>query len=133
MNCGNRKAHDTACDPDDIHQQLLKHLLESSHQTLLELMNDIWEADNMPSIWKLANIIPIPKPGKDNSEPSNYWHITLASCVSKTMERMINAHLVWFLEPNGLCSNIRCGFRQDRSTLDNFVRFETFIRSLLPF
>jgi hypothetical protein len=48
MNCGNRKAHDTACDPDDIHQQLLKHLLESSHQTLLDLMNDIWEADNMP-------------------------------------------------------------------------------------
>ena len=44
-------------------------------------MNDIWEADNMPSIWKLANIIPIPKPGKDHSEPSNYWHITLASCV----------------------------------------------------
>jgi potassium voltage-gated channel Eag-related subfamily H protein 8 len=44
----------------------------------------------------------IPQPGKDNSEPSNYCHITLASCVCKTMERMINAHLVWFLEPNDL-------------------------------
>jgi potassium voltage-gated channel Eag-related subfamily H protein 8 len=87
----------------------------------------------MPSIWKLANIIPIPKPGKDHSEPSNYWHITLFICVCKTMERMIDAHLVWFLEPNGLCSNIRCGFRQDSSTLDNFVHFETFIRSFLPF
>jgi hypothetical protein len=90
------------CDPDDIHKQLLKHLLESSHQTLLDLMNDIWKADNMPSIWKLANIIRIPKPGKDHSEPSNYWHITLASCVCKTMERMINAHLVLFLEPTAI-------------------------------
>jgi len=92
-------------------------------------MNDIWEADNMPSIWKLANIVPIPKSGKDHSEPLNYQHITLTSCVCKTMERIINAPLVWFLEPNGLCSNIQCVFRQGRSTLDHLVRFETFIRN----
>jgi hypothetical protein len=45
------------------------------------------------------------------------------------MERMINARLVWFLEPNGLLSTIQCGFRQGRSTLDHLVRFETFIRN----
>jgi hypothetical protein len=37
------KAHDTACGPDDIHDQLLKHLPESALQVLLDLMNDIWE------------------------------------------------------------------------------------------
>ena len=37
------KAHDTACGPDDIHYQLLKHLPESALQILLDLMNDIWE------------------------------------------------------------------------------------------
>ena len=37
------KAHDTACGPDDIHYQLLKHIPESTLQTLLDLMNDIWE------------------------------------------------------------------------------------------
>jgi hypothetical protein len=42
---------------------------------------------------------------------------------------MINARLVWFLEPNGLLSTIQCGFRQGRSTLDHLVRFETFIRN----
>ena len=42
---------------------------------------------------------------------------------------MINARLVWFLESNGLLSNIQCGFRQGRSTLDHLVRFETFIRN----
>ena len=83
----------------------------------------------MPSIWKLANVIPIPKPGKDHSEPSNYRPIALISCVCKTMERMINACLVWFLESNGFLSNIQCGFRQGRSTLDHLVRFETFIRN----
>ena len=123
------KAHATACGPDDIHYQLLKHLPESALQVILDLMNDIWETGDLPSIWKLANVIPIPKPGKDHSEPSNYRHIALTSCVCKTMERMINARLVWFLESNGLLSNIQCGFRQGRSTLDHLVRFETFIRN----
>jgi potassium voltage-gated channel Eag-related subfamily H protein 8 len=63
------KAHDTACGPDDIHDQLLKHLPESALQVLLDLMNDIWETGDFPSIWKLANVIPIPKPDKDHSEP----------------------------------------------------------------
>ena len=73
------KAHDTACGPDDIHYQLLKHLPESALQVLLDLMNDIWETGDLPSIWKLANVIPIPKPGKDHSEPSNYRPIALTS------------------------------------------------------
>ena len=115
--------------PDDIHYQLLKHLPESALQTLLDLMNDIWETGDLPSIWKLANVIPIPKPGKDHSEPSNSRPIALTRCVCKTMERMINARLVWFLESNGLLSNIQCGFRQGRSTLNYLVRVETFIRN----
>jgi hypothetical protein len=73
------KAHDTACDPDDIHYRLLKHLPESAPQTLLDLMNDIWETGDLPSIWKLANIIPIPKPCKHHSEPLNYRPTALTS------------------------------------------------------
>ena len=59
------KAHGTACGPDDIHYQLLRHLPESALQVLLDLMNDIWETGDLPSIWKLANVIPIPTPGKE--------------------------------------------------------------------
>ena len=123
------KAHDTACGPDDIHYQLLKHLPDPALQTLLDLLNDIWETGDLPSIWKLATVIPIPKPEKDHFDPSNYRPIALTSCVCKTMERMINDRLVWFLESNGLLSNIQCGFRQGRSTLDHLVRFESFIRN----
>jgi hypothetical protein len=29
-------------------------------------MNNIWETGDLPSIWKLANVIPNPKPGKQD-------------------------------------------------------------------
>ena len=41
---------------------------------------------------------------------------------------MINKRLTWFLESNNHISRFQSGFRSDRSTTDNLVRLETFIR-----
>ena len=41
---------------------------------------------------------------------------------------MINKRLTWFLESNNHISWFQSGFRSDRSTTDNLVRLETFIR-----
>ena len=57
----------------------------------------------------------------------DYRPKALTNCVCKTMERMINKRLVWFLESN-ILSNIKCGFRKNRSTIDHLVRLETVIR-----
>ena len=48
--------------------------------------------------WRFATVIPIPKPGKDHAEPTNYRPIALTNCLCKTMERMINKRLIWYLE-----------------------------------
>ena len=40
---------------------------------------------------------------------------------------MIIKRLTWFLESNNHISRFQSGFRTDRSTTDNLVRFETFI------
>ena len=111
-----------------LHYQLLKHLPESCLQVLLHIYNYIWESGEFPSCWHNATSVPIPKPGKDHTDPSNYRPIALTSCVCKTMERMINDRLVWYLETNQLLTDIQCGFRKQRSTLDHVVRLESFIR-----
>ena len=107
------KAHDTATGPDEVHYQMLKHLPPSSLQALLEIFNDMWETGKFPESWELATVIPVPKPGKDHTEPNNYRPIALTSCLCKTLERMINVRLVWYLESNNLISPVQSGFRSD--------------------
>ena len=107
---------------------MLKHLPENSLETLLNIVNYIWTTVTYPEDWTLATIIPIPKPGKDPAEPNNYRPIALTSCLCKTLERMINKRLTWFLESNNHISWFQSGFRSDRNTTDNLVRLETFIR-----
>ena len=123
------RSRDTAVGPDKIHYQFLKHLSESSLRVFLRAFNKIWQPGQIPSSWQEATIIPIPKPGKDHSNPTNYRPIALTSCICKTMERMVNDRLVWTLERERLISEYQCGFRRGRSTLDHLVRFETFLRN----
>ena len=107
---------------------MLKHLPENSLLTLLHIFNDIWDTGVFPDSWRLATVIPISKPGKDHAEPTNYRPIALTSCLCKTLERMINKRLIWYLESNHLISPIQSGFRSERSTNDHLIRLETFIR-----
>ena len=111
-----------------MHYQVLKHLPSKSLQALLDILNDIWETGKFPESWELSTIIPVPKPGKDHTEPTNYRPIALTSCLCKTLERMINTRLVWYLESNNLISPVQSGFRSERSTNDNLIRLETFMR-----
>ena len=73
----------------------------------------IWRTGKFPEDWHKAVIIPIPKPGKDKTEATNYRPIALTSCICKTMEIMIDERLVWFLESNNLISGNQAGFRKN--------------------
>ena len=121
-------SHDTAVGPDEIHYQIIKHLPDISLEALLQTFNNIWTTGNFPDIWHQATIIPIPKPGKDSTNPSNYRPIALTSCLCKTMERMINRRLMWYLEHNSILNGIQCGFRKSKCTIDQLIRLESAVR-----
>ena len=124
-----KNAHDSAAGADEVHYQLLKHLPRISLQTLLNIFNRIWEEGTFPESWTKATIIPIPKPNKDHTNPTNYRPIALTSCLCKTMERMINNRLNFYLESNNIISEHQSGFRKNRSTTDQLVRLESYIRN----
>ena len=41
----------------------------------------------------------------------------------------MNKQLMWVLESKGLLASEQCGFRKNRSTADQLVRFNSFIRN----
>ena len=122
------KSNNSAAGPDEIHYPLLKELPTISLKYLLDIYNNIWMSGNIPTIWKRAITIPILKKQKDPTNPTSYRPIALTSCTCKTLERMINLRLIWFLESNNLLSNLQTSFRAKRSTIDQIVRIETLIR-----
>ena len=119
----------TTPGPDEIHNTLLQHLPTETVYLLLDIFNNIWKEKVFPEAWRKASVIPIPKPGKDHSNPTNYRPIALTSCLCKLMEKLVNQRLIWFLETNEKLSKYQSGFRKNRSTLDQLVRLETFIRN----
>ena len=107
------KSHNTAVGPDQIHYEFIKQLPSSYLDFLLQAFNEVWVSGKFPTSWKQATIIPMPKPGKDNADQSNYRPITLTSCLCKTLKCMINTRLIWFLESNCLITNFQSIYKID--------------------
>ena len=68
---------------DDICYCMLDNMDNRSLQVILKLINKVWELGEIPAAWKHSVIVPILKPGKDTSDPSNYRPIALTSQLGK--------------------------------------------------
>src|SRR6188768_254182 len=73
--------------PDNLNIRHLKHLGPIAIQYLTDTLNLALNTNTIPHIWKLAKIIPIPKPNKDPNLGKSYRPISLLSPIAKTMEK----------------------------------------------
>lgn len=104
--------------PDGVSNEMIKNLGATAKTKLLQIFNNSWSSGRVPQAWREAIMIPILKPGKDSTTTSSYRPISLTSCMCKTMERIINLRLQWYLESENLLVPQQAGFRQCYSTED---------------
>ena len=100
-----------------------RHILERANDwkiaaDILSLLNQSWLSGRLPSSWKKATVIPIPKKGKPSSAPSSYRPISLTSTLCKLLERVVAGRLRWFLESRNLLNSSQAGFRKGRGCAD---------------
>ena len=76
-------------------------------------------------------ILPILKPGKDPQDSSNYHPISLTSCLSKLLEKMMNIRLMWYLEEVNYISRAQSGFRTNRCTSDHLCQMESYVQQAI--
>ena len=115
--CGN-----TSVGPDQIAYAFFKNLTATGLTYFLTSLNQIWQDSSFPPSWRSSTLIPILKPRKPPDNPSSYRPISLTSCASKVMERMINIRLRTYLESNKYLSPYQNGFRPGRSTADSLLQ-----------
>ncbi|KAL4104985.1 hypothetical protein QTP88_020260 [Uroleucon formosanum] len=77
--------------------------------------------------WKLATIIMIKKPGKDNTDPRNYRPICLLSSVSKIFEKIIHSRLTNYLNAINAIPHFQFGFKSNHSTTQQLLRLTEHI------
>jgi len=114
-----------------MHAEFLKHTEKEARTSILRWFQTIWETGIVPSLWKKAIVVPVPKTGKDPTSTASYRPISLTSTIGKSMERIINTRLNWLLETNNVIANEQAGFRTHRSTSEHITKLSQFIKDAL--
>lgn len=112
INAIRRAKSSSAVGPDGMSMIHLKHFGRRAISYLTNLFNLSVSSSNIPSIWKKAHILPVPKPNKPALISTSYRPISLLCPASKVLERLILPLLSPALAP----SPSQHGFRSLHST-----------------
>lgn len=107
---------------DKIQNVVLKNLSKKAIVQLNYIINSLFKLMYFPQHWKTANIIPVPKPGKDKNKPTSYRPISLLCSISKIVEKIILDRIKKHEELNKISRDIQFGFKKQHSTVQQVVR-----------
>jgi potassium voltage-gated channel Eag-related subfamily H protein 8 len=104
---------------DNISPLMLKNLLKSALDSLLSIMNNILNNQQISSSWNSYKIIPIPKQNSNTS----FRPIAISSSLCKIFEQMLKSRLDWWLESNSILSTNIFAFRKGLGTTECLATF----------
>ncbi len=106
--------------PDGISNRVLKECADSLAIPLTDLFNKSMDEGVFPKLWKMSNVSPVYKKAFRYLK-ENYRPVSLLSCVSKIMERIVYNALYNYFKVNGLLSERNSGFKEKDSTINQLV------------
>lgn len=110
---------------------ILNKLPRKAIVKLTKLINATFKLRYFPSLWKVAEIIMIQKPGKPPHKASSYRPISLLPMISKLFEKLLLKRLKPIIETNNLIPDHQFGFREKHSTIDQVHRIIDLIERSL--
>ena len=94
---------------------------------LCQLFNKCLGSGRVPFPWLQSIINPIPKPGGNPLDPSDYRGISLQSVATKVLCCILNARLSEFVEANKLLVEEQNGFRVGRNCQDHIFSLHNLV------
>lgn len=107
---------------DQIVAVLLKKLPHQGVVKISNIFNAALNLKHMPNLWKVAEIIMIPKPGKNPREASSYRPISLLPVIGKLFEKLFSKRLKKVIFERNIIPNHQFGFREKHSTIEQIHR-----------
>ena len=101
---------------DGISARMLKSTAHSIAPSLTKLFNLLMQRNTLPSAWKKAIVVPIPK-NTGLTDPANYRPISLLPIVSKVFERHVYGIIMDHLRLHNPLATTQWGFLIGRSTI----------------
>jgi retron-type reverse transcriptase len=108
--------------PDGIPNEALKSLPLKGICHLVAIINASLRLRHFPRKWKIADVVTIPKPGKDRLFPQNFRPISLLPTMGKVLEKIIDVRLKQEIQDKNVIPNTQAGFRALHSTTQQAMR-----------
>ena len=99
--------------PDKLNIRHLKHIGHLGLAFLTSMFKTALNKNIIPHTWKLANIVPIPKPNKDTDKGTSYRPISFLSVIAKTLEKILLPYITVNI-PN---TPMQHGYKTQHSTV----------------
>ena len=99
--------------PDKLNIRHLKHIGPLGLAFLTSMFKTALNKNIIPHTWKLANMVPIPKPNKDTDKGTSYRPISLLSVIAKTLEKSLLPYITANI-PN---TPMQHGYKTQHSTV----------------
>ena len=119
-----------ASSPNGLSNRVLRELSKELSPPYCSLFNQSLREGIVPTLYKEANVCPIPKKGH-LSNVSNYRPISLLNSEDKVLERLVFKYLFNHLRDNNLLSSLQSGFLPGDSTVNQLTfLYNTFCQAL---
>ena len=126
LNLINNMKPKTSQGIDNISSEFLKKIKQNIKEPLCRLINAWLESGTVPTILKIAKVIPIFK-NKSPEQYTNYRPISLLPSMSKILEKIVHKRLYNFLDMQNLLYNNQYGFRPKHSTIQAITQLSAEI------
>ena len=103
---------------DGVTNDMLCHAGPLARQFLVQMFNNVIVGDEPPDSWKDGDVVLILKK-PPQTEVSNYRPITLTSCISKLLTKILSKSLRDLIEKEDIIGAEQNGFRSSRTCIDN--------------
>jgi len=107
---------------DGITNKMIRHMPPKAVMHLVAIINAILRLRHFPDVWKMADVIVIPKAGGQLQFPQNYRPISLLPCLGKVAEKVILGRLKEHEIRIKVIPDEQFGFREAHSTTDQVLR-----------